>query len=71
MTIASRNCQDRLQRLQGRGMKAPLPSGSQMPAPQALRPERPPGLNMPHPTRPGIAKAAFEPEDLRWDRKPL
>ena len=54
MTIASRNCQDRLQRLRGWGMKAPLPSGSQLPSPRTLRPGRPSGLNMPHPTRPGV-----------------
>ncbi len=54
MTIASRNCQDRVQRLRGWGKKAPLPSGSQLPYPRTLRPGRPSGLNMPHPTRPGV-----------------
>jgi hypothetical protein len=70
MPEANQHLQISVQRLRSKEIATLIP-GSRLPAPQALRPERPPGLNMPHPTRPGIAKAAFEPEDLRWDRKPL
>ena len=52
VSTATRNCQNHVQRLQGRGTIAPLPSGSQGLDPRTLRPERLKWLSMPHPARP-------------------
>ena len=65
MPEANQHLQTSVQRLRIRESANLIP-GSQLSAPRTLRPERPPGLNMPHPKRPvvlgttyGLAAAAM------------
>jgi len=53
MSTANQHSQTSVQRLRSKEIATLLP-GSQLPAPRTLRPERPSGLNMPHPTRPVV-----------------
>ena len=59
MPEANQHLQTSVQRLRG-GESAISPPGSQLPAPRTLRPERPPGLNMPHPKRPVVLGTTYE-----------
>ena len=65
MTIASRNCQNHVQRLQGRGTIAPLPSGSQGLDPRTLRPERLEWLSIPSPAKSRRRKSPVRVRE-RW-----
>ena len=53
MPEANQSLQTSVRRLRG-GESAFSSPGSQVSSPQVLRSERPPGLNMPHPTRPVV-----------------
>ena len=53
MPEANQSLQTSVQRLRRKGIATLLP-GSQVSSPQVLRSECPPGLNMPHPTRPVV-----------------